>query len=329
MHNPLISIVVPVYNSSFYLTRCIESVLKQSFLDFELLLIDDGSNDSSFSICQSYEKKYPEKIRAYTKNNTGASDSRSYGVAKSLGEWICFVDSDDAIPSNSLELLRSLSISSGADIILGLWCKILPNGKKVQRKLCVSGILNNEEYINALLSLRCYAGPVGKLFKKSLFDDNTFNIDKSINHNEDLLMNIHLALNANSIAIFPRAEVYWYYSNENSVTSQLQQISMWDKVLFELDKSLGCEYRKLIDTYMAIVIYKGFSDGLIKSYKPSMFYNRMQKDLHLFSILNGFYYYAMYFRTMSKKYKFIVLFNRIIRFVKQQFIIIKIYGIKR
>ena len=89
--NPKISVIVPVYNVELYLRKCIESILNQTFLDFELLLINDGSNDNSGKICNEYELK-DKRIQVFHKENCGVSSARNLGLAKAKGEWICFIE---------------------------------------------------------------------------------------------------------------------------------------------------------------------------------------------------------------------------------------------
>ena len=101
---PIISVIVPVYNAENYLHRCIDSILAQTFTDFELLLINDGSTDNSGEICNAYAQKYP-CIRMFHKNNGGVSSARNLGLTKANGEWIVFVDSDDWIEPHYLNVL--------------------------------------------------------------------------------------------------------------------------------------------------------------------------------------------------------------------------------
>ena len=112
----MVSCIIPVYNTEKYLPRCIESVLAQTFVDWEMLLIDDGSTDASGSICDEYAAK-DERIRVFHKENGGISSARNVGLNYAQGEWIFFVDSDDSLPKTSLESL--LSRSSDANIIVG------------------------------------------------------------------------------------------------------------------------------------------------------------------------------------------------------------------
>jgi glycosyltransferase involved in cell wall biosynthesis len=112
----LISIIIPVYNTSLYLKRCLNSVLAQNYTDFELLLVNDGSRDDSLKICREYEKK-DERIKVFDKPNGGVSSARNVGIRCSSGKWICFIDSDDYVTDNHIEKLVS-DIGGDFDFIM-------------------------------------------------------------------------------------------------------------------------------------------------------------------------------------------------------------------
>ena len=103
---PKISVIVPVYKAETFLHQCIDSILAQTFQNFEVLLINDGSPDRSGEICDEYAKK-DSRIRVFHKENGGVTSARKYGIEQSCGEWIMFIDSDDYIELKSLELLLS------------------------------------------------------------------------------------------------------------------------------------------------------------------------------------------------------------------------------
>ena len=119
MNIPKISVIVPVYNVEKYLHRCIDSILTQTFTDFELLLIDDGSKDNSGKICDEYAEK-DKRIRVFHKENGGVSSARNLGLDNAGGEWICFADSDDWVKNNWLEIF-SKSFNHGDLIISGYY----------------------------------------------------------------------------------------------------------------------------------------------------------------------------------------------------------------
>ena len=104
--NPIISIIIPVYNAEKTLNRCVDSVLNQTFHDWELLLIDDGSKDRSMYLCDEYALK-DKRIKVFHKKNGGVSSARNMGLDYARGEWITFVDSDDYICENIFDLVSS------------------------------------------------------------------------------------------------------------------------------------------------------------------------------------------------------------------------------
>ena len=113
---PKISVIVPIYNAELYLEQCIESVLNQTLRDIELLLIDDGSTDNSFLICEKYKKR-DNRIQLYTNKNVGQGLERNFGIKKSTGEYIAFLDSDDQYKENMLEKLYQRAIETNADMV--------------------------------------------------------------------------------------------------------------------------------------------------------------------------------------------------------------------
>lgn len=114
-NNPKISVIVPIYNAEKYLHRCIDSILNQTFTDFEVLLINDGSTDSSGSICDEYAKK-DSRVRVFHKENGGVSLARNIGIDKALGLWTLFVDSDDWLDLGTFSLIVNENQTANADL---------------------------------------------------------------------------------------------------------------------------------------------------------------------------------------------------------------------
>lgn len=204
IQDPKISVIVPVYNAEKFLNRCINSILVQTFTNFELLLIDDGSKDKSGEICDEYAKK-DNRIRVYHQKNGGAMSARALGVKQShLYSYITFVDSDDELPVTSLETFAKYC-SEKYDIIIGkLDNSIYPISeltKDENRSCAINGTLIRSE-------------PWGRLIKHSLFDDWVFDIPHEIVKGEDMLMNIRLAFkNQKSVKLI--SEKVYNYSSEN------------------------------------------------------------------------------------------------------------------
>lgn len=224
---PQISVIVPVYNAEKYLIRCIDSILIQSFPNFELLLIDDGSKDSSGQICDEYATK-DSRVRVFHKENGGVSSARNFGLDKAQGEWICFVDSDDEI--QNLEVLSSSKLDS--DIILFSLRMDYKDGRTYCDPLLpLSKALDTKEmYIKAYLHYHVFSSVCAKLIRRSVLKDLRF--DTTIKFGEDALYNLKLMNLVNKITIcneiayvYNRFEDYgvkYQDSIENSINTMSQ-----------------------------------------------------------------------------------------------------------
>ena len=171
-----ISVIVPIYNVEQYLDDCLESIKNQTFADFEVILVDDGSTDGSIEIAKKYEK-LDGRFTLYIKNNGGAADARNYGIEKAKGKYLAFIDSDDTIMEKYLENLYNAIIKYDADVAVCDFCFYFINkGKTVKaNKLSIGNnrIYNREQALKELLcdaKFRFYLW--NKLWKKSLFKDN-------------------------------------------------------------------------------------------------------------------------------------------------------------
>ena len=128
MKEPLVSIIIPVYNAAPYLAACLESVRRQRYENIEILLINDGSSDSSPHICEMYARVDP-RIRVVDKPNGGVSSSRNLAMEQARGEYLQFVDSDDWIDRNASRLLVERALESEADLVISHFCRV--SGDKI------------------------------------------------------------------------------------------------------------------------------------------------------------------------------------------------------
>ena len=120
----MISVIVPVYNVSQYLPQCIKSILSQSYRNFELLLVDDGSSDNSLSICENYAKQ-DNRISVLSKKNGGVSSARNLGLDNIHGEWVAFIDGDDYVNEFYLEhMMRALKVQDMADLVIAGFTRV-------------------------------------------------------------------------------------------------------------------------------------------------------------------------------------------------------------
>lgn len=169
---PTVSVIVPVYNVEKYLRQCLDSILAQTFTDFELLLIDDGSPDTSGTICDEYASRDP-RVRVFHQPNSGVSAARNVGIEQSKGELICFVDSDDWVEPNYCQTIVD-SIGDAEMLIFGT-ADVYPDGSRIIRysgALPQQGKEGIEESVRMLMDNKTkadiFAAPWNKAFKSEI-----------------------------------------------------------------------------------------------------------------------------------------------------------------
>ncbi len=190
----MISIIVPVYNTEKYLHRCIDSVLAQTYQDFELLLIDDGSKDSSGAICDEYAAQ-DTRVRVFHKENGGVSSARNVGLDNVQGEWVTFVDSDDYIEEN---FLKSFEGNLDADLVVGGMIEKGPQGNLLRN--IPSGYHHPPTFaLEGNLTKLAFQSPCGKMYRGSLVKKLRF--DESMIIGEDHFFILRYVYIAKSIRI--------------------------------------------------------------------------------------------------------------------------------
>lgn len=209
---PRVSMVVPVYRvQEPFLHRCVASILNQTYPNLEIVLVDDGSPDRCGLICDEYARA-DSRIRVIHQPNGGVTKARAEGVRAASGEWISFVDADDAFPHERvLSEMLGRALAEDLDIVLGASVDVLPDGRtSMNTNKIGSGIHTPERYVRALLAAQCIFGPACKVIKRRLFEEGTLDLPRYISQNEDMYMNIALALNARKIGIFNELQAYRY-----------------------------------------------------------------------------------------------------------------------
>lgn len=222
-NGPILSIIVPVFNAGVFLRTCIDSILHQSYRDFELLLIDDGSTDDSGIICDDYAKK-DGRIIVFHKENGGVSSARNLGIKHIRGEWVFFVDADDAIFDNALEYMVSSITNNTSYLMFGyevydeVRSRIYAIDDRKQR------IISRRE---ALLEMFTpsdyrYQGYLwNKLFKASVIRENNLLFASNIVFNEDRLFNVEYLCNMNGLIHYSTTPVYKYSERQTGAMSSL------------------------------------------------------------------------------------------------------------
>ena len=180
---PVVSIIIPVYNTSHYLRECLISVCNQSYIDWECLLVDDGSTDNSGDICDEYAEK-DSRFKALHIKNGGASCARNYGISKARGEWIAFVDSDDKVSPDYLNNLVDAVESNKTEIVLSNY-----GGRQKDMHIKENCRLEGEQMVDFFLKKGIFAlsAPYGKLFKRQIIEDNSIHFPIGIHMGEDMI----------------------------------------------------------------------------------------------------------------------------------------------
>lgn len=200
MEKPLVSVIVPVYNTAEYVEECIQSILSQSYENIELILVNDGSTDGSDVVCKKYENR--PNVICIEQKNLGATATRRRGVEESHGEWIMFVDSDDYLSEDSISGI--MDVCESAEII------IAANQRNIESVKKLPDNISKEKYLEKQYARELSAGPWAKLFKRRLFDENTLSFPMNINRGEDYLMNLKLAINNQKDVYMYKHQIYYF-----------------------------------------------------------------------------------------------------------------------
>ena len=224
---PTISIIIPIYNTEQYLSRCLDSILSQSFTDFELLLINDGSVDGSGAICDAYAEK-DGRIRVFHKENGGVSSARNLGLDNARGEWVYFVDSDDEVLPNGLQTLAD-GISDEVDIVMG-GCEevgeqdeasqIFPKHESFRLNKRQSVIT---QYAGYGLYGRYWGYICLRLLKRDIVNRYHIRFDTNIAIKEDTLFIMQYVCRSNGITQVTTNPVYRYWIRSNSAMGGIRQ----------------------------------------------------------------------------------------------------------
>lgn len=221
---PALSVIVPVYNMEKYLDEFINSLIDQDFMDAEFLLIDDGSTDKSFNICQYYEKK-DSRIKAYSKLNEGVASARQFGLNVATGDYITHADPDDLIAENGIKLMMDDLKKSNADICIGAYSVFYTNFKK---NIKISKIKDSQEFIRKLAFDEIHGSLWNKIIRKSIAKEKKF--IPHINYMEDKLYLLSiLKSNSNLKITCIDSIVYYYRQRLGSYTNSLKSIENFEK----------------------------------------------------------------------------------------------------
>ena len=242
----VISIIVPIYNIEKFLPCCIDSILAQTFTEWELILVDDGSSDTCGSICDEYATK-DGRIRVIHKPNGGLTSARNAGLVMASGEWVMYLDGDDWIEPEMLELLLQKGEETGADIVMGDFLFAYPD-RDVPYRLpdwddCKTTSLNR--YITSVWT--CVWGGI---HRRSLYEEHQLQSPQGVTYCEDFHLIVRLCYFARKVVNVHRP-FYHYRQQEGSVIHNLnkktERDEQWvyqDIIRFFKEQGVYDDYRK-------------------------------------------------------------------------------------
>lgn len=291
-----ISIIMPVYNSEKFLVESIESILKQSYEDFELILVNDGSSDNSGKICDDYRVR-DERIKVLHQTNKGQAEARNAGIIEAKGQWIMFVDSDDIIHPQILEILLSLVEDTDAQIGMcdAQECETMPQIFKKHGDVKGSHFLVNEEIIKDIYEYgkHRYWTIWAKLINRNLLLKYPFSVGRIFEDNAVVPLWL---INAGEI-VDTKESLYFYRINTSGTTKSSFNLKKLD-YLWALNEQISL-YSALKYERMQYIIVNRYIDSLL------FFYVKVKNELKDYKAARKIK--RQFINIVCKNYKYIQL----------------------
>lgn len=278
-----ISIIIPVYNVEKHLKKCLDSVLLQSFTDFETILINDGSTDRSGRICEEYAAKH-KCFKVFHIPNGGVSAARNLGLLKSSGEFICFIDSDDSVERKYLSDLISSIVDEHVDLVIQGFTSI---SKSRQRKIAFGENFvsaENHKMLFEVIEIFKYGYPFSKLFRAEIIKRNEIIFPENYSFAEDLSFFL-IYLSKCRYIKFDERYNYNYVSQPNSLSKTIKETSEY--------LNRYADYKELLKKYFPDVFFEAYNNGVcfeeftrsiggsIFYYIQSLYLNKLQSKLRI------------------------------------------------
>lgn len=326
-----VSIIVPVYNVERYLEKCLNSLVRQTLQDIEIIIVNDGSKDASQEIIDKFVERYPDKIISFQKENGGLSDARNYGLDRCNGEFIGFVDSDDYVNETMFEEMYHLAKKYEAEMVICNLQKVNERGEITQKLTQIPNFPEKiilKDNISVFSDLSYFA--CNKLFKKELFKEKRF---KKGVHFEDIQLIPQLLLECKVIAQTQKYH-YQYFERSDSISKThtekgLDILKAVDEVAQSFEKSIYSYHKealknfKILEGVYTFLAYLAFvkEEKLFHemSYKLRIFmkensistydvlrHKRFNKNYLLSLHFKKQVYYVLYFLKLDKLIKKII-----------------------
>ena len=278
-----ISVIVPVYNVENYLEKCLNSLVNQTLEEIEILVINDGSTDDSQKIIDEFQKKFPQKIKAFSKENGGLSDARNFGIDRATGEFLAFVDSDDYVSEVMMEEMHHLAIKNNAEMVICNLQKVDENGKVTQKLTQIPNLteeIDLEKNFSVFSDISYFA--CNKIFKRELFEGKRF--QKGM-HFEDIELIPQILLQCKTVAKTD-AFHYQYLERSNSISKSHTErgLDILKAVESVENAFANSEYSKRKKELKGFQILEGVYTFLayLAFVKDDDVYHKMSSELHNF-----------------------------------------------
>ena len=282
----LISVIMPVYNGEKFVEKSINSVLKQTYKNFELIIINDGSTDNTEEICLKYAKK-DRRIKYFKIKNSGPSGARNKGIELSTGKYIMFIDSDDLYMENILEKMLHIAKQGYECVICN---RILKNSKEEKKiQLAENTMKIKNEFMEYLQKNKMFNPPYNKLYMTSILKDNKIRFDSNFICGEDYKFNIDY-FDKIKTAKFINEFLYVYISNPTSITHDIRNYDFFNLAkIIDYNKEMylknGYPIEKLNSNYI-IALRDGIAYNIIAEKKYKKVKNYIEKCFDYPSIKN-------------------------------------------
>lgn len=304
---PIISVIIPVYNTEKYLQRCLDSVLSQTFIDYELILVDDGSKDKSGNLCDQNAQR-DNRIRVFHQKNQGQAAARNYGVSQARGKWICFIDSDDVIHPQMLEALyNAIQIHKVKISVCGsLEAESISEDFYQKRKSDSSKVVIDE---NTMMQIRAQEGEQhytywciwAKLIDKQLIMDNPFTVGRIY---EDSAVMCKWLYYSREIAVVH--DIFYFY--QYNLTGTMHGSASVKK----LDELWSAEEQQ---RFFRKIGYKKLDKDLVRGY--------VKYAVLIYDELAGYHEYNRQLRQLRKKILGKIIQNRNYWSLKEQIAVLE------
>lgn len=296
---PFFSIIIPVYNVKDYISECVNSVIKQNFFDYEVILIDDGSNDGSELLCDEYSKKH-KNIKAIHIKNSGPGKARNVGIENAKGKYIIFLDSDDMLISESLSKLEKIMKKTEKDVYLGQKFKILfPRGKTEDRVNEIKFDISKAD--NLLKNLLLYSNISltyiwRNVYNLSFIKKNNIYFEENVLCSEDLDWNTRVFLLAKKV---DKIDFYTHIYRGNRIGSIVTTSSPRRVNDFLTNVNKWIDLSNEYEENLSYLIKKFYSNGFYTNLKYIYGYNKTERNKLIDKVEKSDFWY--YYNKRNRK----------------------------